>query len=138
MKHLMYDPYIYTQTCVKRLVEQHARTPRLILAVDWDDTLYDFHHKGYEYERAIAAVKRAQAAGFLIVCFTASANERHPMIRAHAETLGIRFDGINENVIDSPFGRDGAKIFYNLLLDDRAGLGQALTVLEWTLDRIGG
>jgi hypothetical protein len=129
------DPYTDTEVCIRRLVEQHARTPRLILAVDFDDTLFDFHKKGHVYDRAITAVRAAQNVGFYIVIFTASSPDRYHFIRSHCESIGIRPDGINRNAIKSEFGNDG-KIFYNILLDDRAGLGQSLDILEGLLSRI--
>lgn len=131
----MTDPYTSVAACVKRLLDQHARTPRLLLAVDFDSTLFDFHCLGETYSRAIKLVRRAQAAGFYITIFTASRPDRYPFIIEHCASLDIRVDAINQNVIESPFGNDG-KIFFNLLLDDRAGLGQALDTLEIVLDRI--
>ena len=47
-------------------------------------------------------------------------------------------DAINENVIDpeeSGFG-ESRKIFFNILLDDRAGLGQAYNILDQLLVEI--
>ncbi len=131
----MIDPYTDTAVCVARLLKMHAQHPRLLLAVDFDDTLFDFHETGAAYPRAVAAVRAAQAAGFYITIFTASHPDRYPFITEHCANLGIKVDAINRNVIPSPFGNDG-KIFYNLLIDDRAGLGQALDTLEQVLAAI--
>jgi hypothetical protein len=129
------DPYTDTEVCIRRLVDQHARTPRLILAVDFDDTIFDFHKKGHQYDRAITAVRAAQNAGFYIIIFTASRPDRYDFIRSHCESIDIFPDTINRNAIESPFGNEG-KIFYNIFLDDRAGLGQSLDILEGLLSRI--
>ncbi len=131
----MTDPYTDTAACVARLLKMYAQHPRLLVAVDFDDTLFDFHKTGAAYPRAVAAVRAAQAAGFYITIFTASAKDRYPFIMEHCRSLGIVPDAINRNVIPSPFGNDG-KIFYNIFLDDRAGLGQALDILEQTLAAI--
>lgn len=131
----MTDPYTDTATCVARLLKMYAQHPRLLLAIDFDDTLFDFHKTGATYPRAVAAVRAAQAAGFYITIFTASAKERYSFIIEHCASLGIKVDAINRNVIESPFGNDG-KIFYNLLIDDRAGLRQALDTLEQVLAAI--
>lgn len=131
----MIDPYTDTERCIQRLLDQHAKHPRLMLAVDFDDTLFDFHQTGAAYPRAIAAIKAAQSVGFYVTIFTASAKDRYPFIVEHCASLGIQVDAINRNVIESPFGNDG-KIFFNLLIDDRAGLGQALDTLEAVLNRI--
>ena len=131
----MSDPYTDTQRCVERLLEQHAKHPRLIVALDFDDTVFDFHQKGFDFPRVISLIQRAQAAGFYIAIFTASANDRHPFIRDYLASIGIVPNTINRNVFPSPFGNDG-KIFYNLLLDDRAGLGQACDTLEAVLNQL--
>jgi len=48
---------------------------------------------------------------------------------------GIKISSINKNPIDLPFGNHG-KIYYNHLLDDRAGLESALKILKSLIDRI--
>lgn len=132
----MNDPFLHTDFAVNRLFEQYKRTPRLIVACDFDETLYDFHNKGYKFPHVIQLLKRCNYHNFYIVIFTSSLKSRHEFIRYHCEQIGIKIDGINENVVETPFGQDGAKIFYNIFLDDRAGLGQACEILEKTLDLI--
>jgi hydroxymethylpyrimidine pyrophosphatase-like HAD family hydrolase len=131
----MNDPYLSTARCVIRLLSAYREHPRLIVAVDFDDTVFDFHNHGYKFPKAIELIKRAQAAGFYIVGFTASKPERYPFIQEHFESLGIKLDAINTNVIPSAYGNSG-KIFYNILLDDRAGLEQAMDILSRTLNII--
>jgi hypothetical protein len=48
---------------------------------------------------------------------------------------GIKVDSVNKNPIPLPFGNDG-KIYFNILLDDRAGLGQAYRTLIQVLNQI--
>lgn len=128
------DPYSHTKNCVDRLILQYHQTPRLILAVDCDETVYDFHQKGYHFPQAIDLLKRAQALGFYIVIFTASSPARYQFMRDYLELHGIRVDSINTNPISElSYGLDRAKIFYNILLDDRAGLGQAMEILDQLL-----
>lgn len=129
----MRDPYHSANECVARLVREYAAHRRLILAVDFDDTVFDFHGQGHVYDEAINLVVDAQKAGFYIVLFTGAPPERWPEQREYLSELGIVVDSINTNPIELPFGRHG-KIFYNHLLDDRAGLGQACIILRRTLD----
>ena len=55
----------------------------------------------------------------------------------HMLGQGIVLDSINKNPIPMPYGNHG-KIYYNILLDDRAGLGQAYDTLTELLKMIEG
>jgi predicted mannosyl-3-phosphoglycerate phosphatase (HAD superfamily) len=129
------DPYLYVHNCAIRLFIEWKKHPQLIVAVDFDETLFDFHEKGYTHEKVIALLKRCQECGFYIVLFTASAPERHKFMNDYMLGRGIVLDSINENPIPLPYGNHG-KIFYNILLDDRAGLGQAVETLTEVLKMI--
>lgn len=130
------DPYLSTNRCVARMFREWQKHPRQIICVDYDDTCDDFHRKeGHTHEKVLALVRRAQAHNFYIVVWTASIPERYPMMISYLAERGITVDSINKNPIDLPFGNWG-KIYYNILLDDRAGLQQACDTLEKTLDLI--
>jgi hypothetical protein len=131
----MTDPFSSTSNIVKRLHKEYSKHPKLVVAVDFDDTVYDFHKLGALHERAINTVKQCAALGFYVVLWTASAPERFNFMKKYMNDNGIHVDAINENPIKLPFGNNG-KIYYNILLDDRAGLGQALDALEIFLDNI--
>lgn len=131
----MTDPFTSTSNIVKRLHKEYKKHPKLIIAVDFDDTVYDFHKLGALHERAINVVKQCAALGFYVVLWTASAPERFNFMKKYMTDNGIHVDAINENPIKLPFGNNG-KIYYNILLDDRAGLGQALDALEIFVDNI--
>ena len=49
--------------------------------------------------------------------------------------LKIKITGINANPIPLPFGNHG-KIYFNILLDDRAGLSQSIDILNKLIDKI--
>lgn len=123
------DPYCDTSRCVARLLEQYETTPRLIIAVDFDDTVFNYHEQNFQYPRVIALLKRCQKLNFYIVVYTARRADNHWEIIPYMNKLGIYVNEINKNAIDLPYGNDG-KIYYNILLDDRAGLGQACETLE--------
>lgn len=131
----MTDPFSSTSNIVKRLHKEYKKHPKLVVAVDFDDTVYDFHKMGTLHERAINVVKQCAALGFYVVLWTASAPERFDFMKKYMADNGIHVDAINENPIKLPFGNNG-KIYYNILLDDRAGLGQVLDALEIFVDNI--
>ena len=132
----MTDPYFNTDICVERLYKTYLQNPKLIIAVDFDDTVFNFHNvENQEHTQVINLLKQCQALGFYIVLFTASKKERHDFMKNYLTNLGIRVDSMNENPIDLQYGHEG-KIFYNILLDDRSGLKQAYDILSLTINKI--
>jgi hydroxymethylpyrimidine pyrophosphatase-like HAD family hydrolase len=113
-----------------RLIEEVKEHGSLIIAVDFDNTIYDFHSKGFKFPRVVAVLKEAVEKGHRVVVFTA--NENHSMIKEHCKSLGLTIEGINTNILPQ---FTGSKIYYNLLLDDRAGLYEALNYLEYLLEK---
>lgn len=129
------DAYFDTTRAVNRLFQEWQKHPRLIIACDFDDTVYDTHDNGFKFDEVISLLKECKKLDFYVVMFTASKVERYPMIREHMTNLGIEIDGINKNVIELPFGNNG-KIYANIFLDDRAGLFQAATTLLNLINKI--
>lgn len=131
----MTDPYTDTSRCVTRLLSEYEKHRRIIVALDFDDTVFDYHGKGFTYPRVTDLMKEASAMGFYIVPFTGSPPEKYPEIYAFFDALGINVSPINTNPFPLPFGNHG-KMYFNILLDDRAGLGQALDTLETVIRHI--
>ena len=123
------DPYLYDDLCIQRLTKEWLEYGKIIVAVDFDDTIYDFHGRGYEYNEIVESIKIAKVVGAYICIFTGSNPDKYDFIRQYCqEKFGFPIDSINENPIPLPFGNNG-KMYYNILLDDRAGLRQASLVL---------
>lgn len=129
------DTYFDTIKCGDRLFFEWEKHPKLIIACDFDDTVFDFHKAGNDHSEIISLLKECKALGFYIVLFSASKPERYPFMIEFMKNIDIEIDGINQNVIDLPYGNNG-KIYYNILLDDRAGLFQAATTLLNVINRI--
>jgi hypothetical protein len=132
----MKDFYFEIDNCVDRLYKEYLKYPKLIIACDHDDTVFDFHKKGHSYPRMVNLLKECAELGFYIVVYTASDKSRWKFIEDYwTDELGIKISTINENPIDLPYGNNG-KIYYNILLDDRAGLGFSYEVLNKTVKKI--
>ena len=51
---IMKDPYLDADKSVKRLIKDYyTHNENLIVAFDFDNTVYDFHKAGYTFNRAI-------------------------------------------------------------------------------------
>lgn len=123
-------PYLNHTACVARLEEWHAKNGRLIVAYDFDNTVYDYHSKGHDYSEVVALLRRAKAAGCYLIVFTG--NEDRALVAGYLAENAIPYDAINEH---APFAPSPArKVYYNLLLDDAAGLESAFRQLEAFLD----
>jgi hypothetical protein len=132
------NPYLTIDACVERLYREYQKYGKLIVAVDHDSTVAPFHPEEmeFDYSDTIDAVKRCRELGFHIVIFTGTAKENWPQIHNYwTETLKISYDQINKNAFPMPIGNDG-KIYYNILLDDRAGLSASLEILLRLLEKI--
>jgi hypothetical protein len=131
----MIDTFLETHNCFNRLLAEYREHKKLIVAVDFDDTVFDYHQKGRTYEYIIALLRRCQKHGFWIVLFTACSPDKAESQKAYLAMRGIEVHSVNKNPVDLPFGNDG-KIYFNILLDDRAGLGQAAEILHQVIDDI--
>lgn len=130
----MQDPYINTNAIVDRLIDEYNRYGKLIVAYDFDGTVFDFHAQGTKYPRVIKLLQSLKPYAKFIV-YSASNSVRYPFIREYLEDNNIPFNTINSPIrnVNVP---NGYKLYYNILLDDRAGLGQAVEALEIFLDII--
>jgi hypothetical protein len=128
----MIHPYLSDTACAYRLVDEYKKYGSLVIAYDFDNCVYDYHSKGHDYWEIIEVLRECRELGFYLIVFTAEKDENKV-----SDTLilkGIPFDAINEN---PPFFKsDSRKIYFNLLLDDRAGLLSAYNQLKETIQII--
>lgn len=131
----MTDPYFDVDTCARRLMSEYMQHKSLIVAVDFDDTVYDFHRAGHDYGQVLDLVRRCQVLGFHIVLFTGTHPDRYPEQVQYLAERDIDIKFINCNPIPLPFGNHG-KMYFNILLDDRSGIGQAFHILSTVVSEI--
>ena len=122
---------------LERLEEEWKLHGKIIIACDFDDTISPWKLKGFDPKRTIEVLKIAKQTGAYIVIFTACNPERYDEIRKYCSDSGLEIDAINETPIDLPYGKTG-KIYANIFIDDRAGLNEALNILEMAMYRIRG
>lgn len=123
------DFFMDDDNCVKRLIEEHNKYGQLIIAYDYDNTVYDYYKKGHKFNRVIELLRMCKREmNFHLTVFTSCNDDRIPEIKKYLTDNDIPFDSINETPDYIPFR--GRKVYYNLLLDDRAGLSSAFKQLE--------
>lgn len=122
---------IYTN----RLINEWKTHDKIIIALDFDDTSRTFTlDTPTTFKRVLDDIRTAQAIGAWVICNTASKPERYGEIMEFYENEGITIDAINSMPNESfTYGYEG-KVFANIYLDDRAGLNEALEILEKAID----
>ena len=118
---------------INRLKEEYAKYGDLIIGCDFDETLFDLHELGYDNTNTIALIKRCQLAGLTTCLWTACTDEWSLVYKKElTKGMGLEFKFFN----DSPVLNNSRKPHFSILLDDRAGLGEAFAILETTLNEL--
>lgn len=118
---------------INRLLEEWKSHGKIIIAADWDDTLFPWRLHDKEQMRHIwELLSKCKDTGAYIVIFTACDETRYDEIKNTCKANRLDIDSINENPISLPYGNH-KKVYANIFLDDRAGLDEAAEILEKTL-----
>ena len=127
--------------CARRLLWEYNHYGRLVVGVDFDNTIRPIKQDS-SCEAVVELLKRCSADPKIDLClWTISSGSDEHLSNGHlslqekieyCKSLGIKLDYINE----SPYLEDysGKKQFFNVLLDDRAGLESAYRNLKYVLD----
>jgi len=119
------DRYLKSDSAYNRLWAEYNRHGSLIVAVDYDDTIFDFHGDGESYEMVKQLVRDLKVIGCTIIIW--SGNEDVNAIDIYLRENNIPWDFINENkMVNGNWvsGKDSRKVYANVYIDDRAGLAQ--------------
>ncbi len=126
------DEYLIPNSSFIRLKSEYDKYGSLVIAYDFDNTVFDFHSKGTTYHNVIELLKNLKQIGCWMICFTA--NQDDDFIKKYCNDNLIPLDTINEN--PSFFKSKSKKIYFNALLDDRAGLIQVYSELSLLVHQI--
>lgn len=115
----------------ERLVREWRQHGKIIIAVDYDSTISSWPsiENSEDIKRVIDTLQVAHATGAHIVVFTACGEDRYLEIQKHCEEKQIPISGINVPPIPTAYGNKN-KLYANVFLDDRAGLREALNMLD--------
>lgn len=129
IKQTVFDRYLDQSECIKRLINDYLTHNSLFVAFDFDDTVFDYHNLGDEFPKLEDILKLCKKNNFKLILFTANENEKLEEIIKYCKEKGFEPDYVNENPIMKT-----RKPYYNILLDDRAGLNDAYQTLKTTLN----
>jgi len=122
--------FIDQNMVLDRLCNDFDKHGKLIVAVDFDNTLYDYHGIGLDCSWVIDIVKFLHEQELAdIIIWTARADNDLDFVKSFCQENGIPYSKINEESDHSPT-RNTKKPYYNILLDDRAGLFSAYQTLD--------
>lgn len=124
----------YTQ----RLIYEWRLHNRLVLALDYDDTIFPYKTAtGEECLELIEYIRSIQDKLWIII-WTASKPARYKEIESYCSSVGLEIVGINTAAIPNLlFGTD-SKPYFNILIDDRAGKEQAINQLKTAYKEVYG
>jgi hydroxymethylpyrimidine pyrophosphatase-like HAD family hydrolase len=117
----------------EKISKVYAEHGDIIIAVDFDDTIYDWKCAGFDCDYVVDLIIRCiKQLNAKVILFTCRYSEALDFAIKHCKEIGIPLYGINENP-DFPY--TSSKPFYNVLLDDKACLSHVCEVLEKLLDK---
>ena len=108
-----------------RLIEEYEKYHNLIIGFDFDNTICGLDNESIS--KVILLLQECKKLGFTLCLYTISTSEEWLAWKVkYCDYFGISPDYVN----DSPILRGDRKPFFNILLDDRAGLNEAYTCLK--------
>jgi hypothetical protein len=124
------------QACLDRLKKEYDKYGRLIVAFDFDNTIYDFNGDGGDYSEVIELLKECIKLEFDLILFTV--DEDPEKISEKVRWLVSKdlwsCKSSHFFVNASPIFSGSRKPYYNILLDDRAGLEECYNILKHVVD----
>ena len=124
------NSYLDDRKAINRLKKEYLQHKKLIIGFDFDNTIYDYHEENLELTPIINLLKRCSKLKFIMCLYTIDNNLYFK--RTHTRMLGINIDYVNT----SPVILGNGKPYFNILLDDRAGLSASYNILLTTLNEL--
>ena len=120
-------PWFNFQNQVSRLIDTWKEHHNLVIGYDFDGTIFDTNKKGGDFGRVIELLKECSTLGFTMCLWTAEPDDKVLDWKVmYAKEIGINVDYINK----SPLMSGTIKPYFNILLDDRAGLPYTFGLLN--------
>lgn len=129
-KYVIGHPF-FDKGAVERLKKEYETHSKLVVGFDFDNTIFDVHNNGGNYSYIISLLQQCKKLEFTLCLYTAELREDWLKWKVdYCKHFGIEPDYVNE----SPLLPGTKKPFFNILLDDRAGLESAYLILEGVVE----
>ena len=113
----------------QKLINIYNEHGAIIVGCDFDDTVYPFSNNKFIEDRCeVVKALLIELRDHIKICLYTVSDPETLQYKSHIMRLyGLDPDFIN----DSPVGpwKDSKKLFFNILLDDKAGLNEAIEIL---------
>ncbi len=128
-----FNDYFNAKNSTIRLLNDYYKYGDLIVAFDFDNTIFNYNGAADRtFFDVTHLLQECSALGFTMVLFTANEDEdKLNFCRTYCRSNEIRIDYINESPV-----MNTRKPYYNILLDDRAGLEEAYGILKFVVEMI--
>lgn len=130
------DKYLNPEESYQRLLSEYRKyNGSLIVGVDFDDTLYDFHGQGNTCELVKQLIRDLFKVGCYIIVWTG--NKDTDLVTSYLKEENVPYHSINEDhPISVKLMGTPRKLYCNVYIDDRAGLHQVYNDLKRLLNEI--
>ena len=124
------------QACLERLKNEYDKYGKLIVAFDFNNTIYDFHKNEGDYSEVIDLLKECIKLEFDLILFTVDEDpdKVSEKVRWLVSNDLWSYKSSHFFVNTGPLFSGSRKPYYNILLDDRAGLEESYNILKQVVD----
>jgi hypothetical protein len=125
------DRFLNEQNTFNRLLEEYNKHQSLFIGFDFDNTIFDYQGNGDTYPEMIKLLHELVSINCKLILFTCREGIELTEAVTYCKSVGIVPDYVNE----SPLYRT-RKPFFNLLLDDRAGLSFTYDLCKMLIHKV--
>ena len=121
-------PYNLLEKEVDELMKVYSEHGKIIVGVDFDDTIFAYSSKNVKLVEKVRKLLQELRSHITLCLYTIADEKELKYKTALMEEWSIRPDFINESPVD--FGYECSKPYFNILLDDKAGLDYTYNILN--------
>ena len=111
----------------ERLIAEYEKHNNIIIGVDFDDTINDTFKRGHENIQTLVDILKDLQENYNCTLCVWTANLNEELVRERWKELGLVINYYNESPLKL---FHPAKPYFNILLDDRAGLDSSYRTLS--------
>ncbi|MFW6310858.1 MAG: hypothetical protein ACOC1K_01340 [Nanoarchaeota archaeon] len=125
------DTYLIDRNSIERLKKEYNEHENIVIGYDFDDTVFPYHDT--KTDMVVNLLKDCKKLGFTLCIWSTCTRPEDIKYKVYiAEKMGIGPDYINE----SPLFNGTTKPYFNILLDDRAGLSSSYNILKTVIEEL--